>query len=273
MNDELRSKLSEDLRRSGFYSELRAVQMCVSRNWECHGSPTYYDKDEKTTRECDFEALNGVAGVRKQKGLITMLVRLLGQVKKAERPWIVFKDRTFRPLDTIEAWDNIIYELNLPLERSQLADTLSQDSLIGTNGWKASGVHEAFKKPNDASTWYTAFVSACKAAESANDAAVAAYQPFLDGDEVFFELIKPIVVFDGTLVAAEVDDKGDLELTEIESAAFRFEYRSESYQRHHYCLDLVTLRGLSGYLDLTVRRMKRVFDTLVERDAAEEGKP
>jgi hypothetical protein len=249
--------------------------MCVSRNWECHGSFTYYDKDEKTTRECDFESLTGAAGVRKQKGLIKIFVRLLGQVKKAERPWIVFKDRTFKPLDTIEAWDNIIYDLNLPLERSQLADILSQDSLISTNGWKASGVHEAFKKPNDASTWYSAFVSACKAAESANDAAVAAYQPFPNAlsDEILFELIKPIVVFDGTLVAAEVDDGGDLELTEIESAAFRFEYRSESYQRQHYCLDLVTLRGLSDYLDLTVRRMKRVFDTLVERDAAEEGKP
>lgn len=160
--------------------------------------------------------------------------------------------------------------MNLPVERSQLADVLSQDSLISTNGWKASGIHEAFKKPNDMSTWYSAFVTACKAAESAHEAAVAASEPYLEArsNEVYFDFIKPIVVLDGVLVAAEVDDSGDLALTEIDSAAFRFEYRSESYQRHHYCLDLITLRGLPDYLDLMVRRMKRVFDALVEQDKA-----
>lgn len=106
MNDELRAKLSEDLKRSGFYSEMRVVQMCVLRNWECHGSFTYYDRDEKGTRECDFQAITGAADVRQGKGLIKLFVRLLGQVKKAERPWIVFKDRTFRTGDTFEAWNN-----------------------------------------------------------------------------------------------------------------------------------------------------------------------
>jgi len=268
VKDEHLSKLADDLVRSGFYSEMRAIQTCVGRSWECHGSFTYFDKDEKTTRECDFEAVKAETDVRTRKGLIKVIARLLGQVKKAKAPWIVFKDRVFREADTFEAWNNIIHSLNLPVLRSDLADVLSQGSLLATNGWKASGIHEAFKKPNDASTWYGAFVSACKAAESAYDASVAT-SPHVEAlaDEVVFDFIKPIVVLDGDLVSAEVDDDGELALQQIESAAFRFEYRSENYQRHHYCPDLVTLKALPAYLDLTVKRMKGVFGTLVERDA------
>ena len=96
----------------------------------------------------------------------------------------------------------------------------------------------------------------------------SAYTRSTLASQALIDFIKPIVVLDGVLVAAEVDDSGDLALTEIDSAAFRFEYRSESYQRHHYCLDLITLRGLPDYLDLLVRRMKRVFDALVEQDKA-----
>jgi hypothetical protein len=133
--------------------------------------------------------------------------------------------------------------------------TLEESSLLATNGWRGSGVHEGFKKPTDNSTWYTAFVTACKAAESAYEREVTASGPNRVGTIYF---IKPVVVVDAILVAAELDKDAELLLTEIDNAAFSFEYQSQAYGRSRYQLDLVTLAGLPEYLDLIERQIEKM---------------
>jgi hypothetical protein len=274
VDDELRAKIANDLKRSGFYSEMVVVRTFVSRGWECRGGVTYYDKDHATSRECDFTAVTRLTDLRRGHGSgMQTVFWLAGEVKKSERPWIVFKDHGRRRDDLTDAWINITCEANLPDEHFALADVLSAKSLLTANGWRASGIHEAFKKPSDTSIWYSAFVTACKAAESVFDALVeerdaSKQQP---DDSIQLDLCKPVVVLDGVLVAAETSPAGELILEEIDSAAFRFEYRSKEYRRGLYCLDLVTLRGLPAYLQLTGERLADVFHAVQSLDEAATG--
>jgi hypothetical protein len=257
MNDELRADLTKDLQKSGFYSEMVAIRACVAAKWECHGGVTYFDKDEKTTRECDFEAVKTLMTLREERRTAVVAARLVGQVKKSEKPWIVFKDADLRHED--DGWRNIIHVNNVQTGNRKLAQALQARSLMAMNGWKATGAREAFKRPADHSMWYSAFVTACKAAESAYDTTAEDARR-----RIYFELIKPIVVLDGMIIVAELDADAELVLTEVQNAAFRFEFRSEAYHRAEYYVDVVTLKGFPAYLDLITKRIEKVSHTLLD---------
>lgn len=250
MNEQLRKKLVHDLRTSGFYSEMMAIRACRAAGWECRGSFTYFDRDERTTRECDFEAVRGWSELRDDGAGLKATARLLGQVKKSERPWIVFIDRAERHFE--DGRENILH-VSSDETRWQIGEVLREHSLVLHNGWVASGIHEAFKKPTDTSKWYSAFVSVCKACETANETTADAET------DLIAQLIKPVVVLDGILLAAEMEDDGELVLMETDHAGFRFEYRSDRYDRAAYYLDLVTLTSLPRYLQRTAERMNAVL--------------
>lgn len=245
MNEELTARLVQDLRKSGFYSEMRAIHACTAAKWEGHGSFTYFDKDARSTRECDFHAVKQWFGLGEDGTGIQWIARLLGQVKKSESPWIVFMDRLIDP--HVIGDDIIITNVR---EQTDLGDALRSGMPMTHSNWMGTGIHEAFKKPTESSRWYSAFVSACKAAESAFDTAVAA--PRLG---TFFEWIKPVVVLDGMLLSAELSSAGEIVLTETGEASFAFEYRSDAYTRHRFFPDLVTLNNFPRYLDRVAARM------------------
>ena len=262
MNAELEKRLRADLQKSGFYSEMRAIDACRAAKWLCQGGATYFDKDERTTRECDFEAVRAWPALSSDDTNVRVVTRLLGQVKKSEHPWIVFMDRQLGPSRFTDGMDNII--TTSVAEQSPVGDVLSQYALGTRNAWIGTGIHEAFKKPTDTSRWYSAFVSVCKAAESALDTAVAATRP-----GKHFELIKPVIVLDGVLAGAELSD-GEIVLRKTDGAAFAFEYRSDAYTRPRYFLDVVTLDAFPRYLESTEERMIRVVTALRESGVAHE---
>jgi hypothetical protein len=255
MNEELTAKLVHDLRKSGFYSEMRAIHACTAAKWECHGSFTYFDKDARATRECDFEAVKQWFELDEHGASIQLIARLLGQVKKSETPWIVFMDRLIDP-HFIEGGDDII--VTNVREQKDLGDALLSRTPVTRRNWMGTGIHEAFKKPTESSRWYSAFVSACKAAESAFDTSVAA--PRLG---TYFEWIKPVVVLDGLMLSAELSPAGEIVLMETGEASFAFEYRSDAYARPRFSLDVVTLDRFPRYLDLVAARMAAVSNVFM----------
>ncbi|HET8775309.1 MAG TPA: hypothetical protein VFP80_16030 [Thermoanaerobaculia bacterium] len=250
MNEELRERLVQDLRKSGFYSEMHAIRCCAAAKWECHGSFTYFDKDQRATRECDFEAVRQWFELGEDGASIQFIARLLGQVKKSETPWIVFMDRLIDPHFVDRGEDIIVTNVQ---EQKDLGDALRSGMPMTRRNWMGIAIHEAFKKPTESSRWYSAFVSACKAAESAFDAVVAA--PRLG---TFFEWIKPVVVLDGLMLSAELSPAGEIVLTETGEASFAFEYRSDAYTRQRFFLDVVTLDSFPRYLDHVAARITAV---------------
>ena len=269
MAEDLQKKVLKDLEKSGFGSEMRVLKALVDQRWRMVGSDVYLDGDENRLRE------NDASGFIKKWGRdpegdteLGVYVFLSIEVKKSDGPWVVFKPPRVGPLDHEETLQPLVYATGLPCDMLRLAPAISKNSVVEEKGWFARGLHEAFKDPKKASRWYSATVSACKAAEYVMHREASAEAPRgskwdpAKRDTTYFLLSRPVVVLDGPLMSAEVDGQADIVLEEIEACAFEFHFKSKHCQEGRYYVDLVTLAGLDSYLESWVARRDNIAEAI-----------
>src|SRR5438045_3864748 len=177
MDEDLKRRIADDLRKAGFESEMLAIEDFARRGWQCQGSVGYRDRDQDISRELDLFATFGVSRARSSGGSVQCAIQIAGEVKKAERPWVVLRERQLPNAELIDAWTNLTYGINLPADQFALAEKLSAYSLLQRNSWQARGIHESFKPPSGAAASYAACVTVCKAAESLLEAEEASLTP------------------------------------------------------------------------------------------------
>jgi hypothetical protein len=264
MDDALLKKLRDDLEKSGFGAEMQALKMMVERGWHYVGSDAYLDEDADTFREMDASGFLQRLSILDGKILSMVFIFLAIEVKKATTPWVIFKPPTPSSSDYREAIGPLVYGANLPCPVFRLQEAFSCGSIAERNGWLGRGLHEAFKNPSDKSRWYSAFVTSCKAAEYIMRREVRAEDPRgsisddLRKKPTYLLLSRPVVVLDGTLLAAELDDAGELLLSATEAATFEFRFASKHCKENRYNVDLVTLSGFAAYLDSWIERRNRI---------------
>ena len=147
---------------------------------------------------------------------------------------------------------------------------ISNKSLLTKNGWQAYGIHESFKKPSQPSQWYSASVSVCKASEDVLlaeswDTEENKWDPT---ETIYFVIVKPVVIIDAILLAAEVESNGSLKVDPVHAAPINFAYRTANYRRSSYSIDVVELKYLDEYLDLAGSRQNDIVNgikRMVER--------
>ncbi|WP_439884696.1 hypothetical protein ACTACK_21805 [Pseudomonas syringae] len=250
MNKELIKKIIDDLEKSGFSTELQARKIFQDSGWSVNAGYGYLDKDENKSREIDILATKVKSSKHQGKSFVHSEFHVCAEVKKTEKPWVVFDQQT-NPALLGCAWNNLISAINLPVSPSRFAQTLQQRSPIKINGWVASGIHESFKNPDQPSRWYSSFVSVAKASEFYFENCPGGEKQtdnILENPcEIHF--IQPLVILSGQLYRATLARTGEIEITETQAASFRFDYRSKNYERQNYRIDLVTLSGLETYLE------------------------
>lgn len=259
MNSDLERKIREDLAKAGMLSELLARKAFDDAGWSVRGPGAYFDREMEKSRESDFRATSVITVEDSGKNCVHSEFCAAVEVKKSEKPWVVFK----RPLATHDrgcAWNNLIARINLPCESFRLAPWLSEYSLLNVLGWEGAGIHESFKSPDQPSKWYSAFVSAlkwaCQMRDECPDADGVQQDIRLEPAEFYF--FQPVVVLDGQLFSAELDENSEIKIDEIEFAAFRFSYDSKSYEKNSFRVDIVTVEGLEKYINLLKRRHQHV---------------
>src|SRR5688572_6277433 len=107
MDDDFLKKLVLDLNNSGFASEMAAIQIFLKNDWNCSGSANYFDKDEQKTREIDLIAYHSQRTTKVGKNsdrTIASFFFVVAEVKKTEKPWVVFRENLKHPFD---AWNNL----------------------------------------------------------------------------------------------------------------------------------------------------------------------
>jgi hypothetical protein len=271
MEDDLKRKIAEDLRKAGRTSEMLAIDAFHRHQWSCEGSVGFHDRDEDIGREIDLHAHHGLLTVR-AVGSATFTLRVIGEVKKSEKPWVALREHSLEKSELVDAWTNLTCGINLPDDRVALEPHLSRHSLLQSQGWRARGIHESFKHPNTSEASHSAFISVCKAAESA----LAAEEALLGesrrlADTTFLTLIKPVVILDGLLASATLAADGSIEVAPIDGAALRFQFRTARYTRETYNVDIVTLSYLDQYLDLAQQRIQSVADALADLSVDKRG--
>ena len=148
-----------------------------------------------------------------------------------------------------------------------MANKLSEESLLRTNGWERSGIHESFKKPNQSSHWYSAFTSVAKASYSYFKSVVPADKRTTNNifeNPCDLHFIQPIVVLNGRLFRSILTKKGEISVNEIDNAAFNFDYKSQHYDNSPFRIDIVTLNGLNTYAEQVKKRQITLCNSIKE---------
>lgn len=269
MDEKFRNKIIKDLEKSGFGSEMRAIREFLSREWNCTGNFSYFDKDKQISREGDFNASR--QRLEKLGSLNSVIFRfhIAGEVKKSDSPWIVFKESTGIYLG--DAWTNLTFFKQLPCSHVQLTAQLSEHSLLAKTKWRGYGIHESFKKPDRSSRWYSSFVSSCKAAEHILDRNREIIKSFGEISNDAFEkrpfllFVKPVVILDGPLLSAEITSTGKISIKETDAAPFAFHFKTINYDRPHYSVDLVSLSALAKYIEESEKRQDAIFNAILKK--------
>lgn len=268
VDEELANRIRKDLEKSGFRSEMQTLARIQSCGWRARGGASFFDRDERQTREYDFHA-----DLQKRSGSdrtsLSCWLMLAGEVKKTQRPWVVFRGASSDTHRLSYGWRSMTFLEGKPdrATTKALRRAFDEGSIAHDCGWLAWGVHEAFKNPAAKSTWFGACVSAIKAAESnllRNSSSVSPSQDEATKPVHYLVYQQPVVVVDGPLVSVSLDGD-DLTVEPIAMATLPFEFETPSYSRQDYRVDIVALPSLPSYLALLEKKLHSIHGALARQ--------
>lgn len=273
MNDELRKKLAEDLKNAGFSAEMMTLRAFLQSGWAAEGGAGFLDRDEGKMRDIDVVAHQEIDD---EEFPINCTIDIHAEVKKSATPWILFRNRPrfFHRLVPL-FWGTV----TSPPDYEPPWYNVCDGAVLDGAQWAAYGLHEAFKRPDQPSRGYAAFLSAAKASDQhiedlktwEKENPVDELPPDLPPGGLLI-LAQPLVVLDGILAVAELDANGEVIVEEIDMATFRLVYMSPAYRRARYDVDIVTLAALDRYIEKAniyhKRLMARYREMAVRAQAA-----
>jgi hypothetical protein len=268
MSKDLKNKMLADLEKSGFASEMRAIKIFQNSGWHCDGGRNFMDKDQNISRDSDIAAHYVHRYSKNDMQQIECWYFIAGEVKKSEKPWVVFARKLKHPF-TQEAWGNLTFRDGFLLEPHTISDDLTKLSLRDELRWEGYGIHESFKSPDNPSQGYKAIVSAIKATEDVveTNGSIAKKINAHEKNDIKCILMfgKPVVILDGQLFSAELNEMNDIELNEISFAPLKVNFETTAYTHGCYYVDVVTLEGLASYLGKSKDRHSHIFKALTEK--------
>lgn len=269
-SEDLISQIKNDLEKSGFGSEMKAIRTFLDCGWNCSGGPSYIDRDHNQSREFDVLGHYHLSHRLESGHNVRVLTDITAEVKKSDRPWVVFKHVPNSEDDLFHGWTEVPnHSESLPLERAEYTDVFDDWSLTNQLGWKGYAVHESFKSPDQPSRWYAAAVTACKAAEHQIDSQYGHPHEFdeisrnIQKDPPLLNLAQPLVILDGLLFVAEIGAGGELKIERAEMTSVDFHFSSPAYSSETYRIPIVRLGALPTYLNLVGQRTEAFLKAIL----------
>jgi hypothetical protein len=217
----LPDKLVEDLLKSGFASELQALEVFRAAGWNVSSRSEFYDPVLKIGQELDLYAylINyGYEDTQSVTRILEVITEFWIEVKKSEAPWIVLRtpesdrDKTL----FMVAMNCSPHFMGFPQLRG-MRMVAANRSIVERNGWCGHGIHEAFKKPTSPSRWYPAFLKLARASHKARRPAV----PKEKDERPKIRQARTLLVLDGPLYSAVIIN-GKIEVAKISEATIEF---------------------------------------------------
>jgi hypothetical protein len=249
---DLEKKIVADLKKSGFGSELLAVEIFAEKGWRTFAGSAYLDDSEGKFREIDIQATYSYFTERFSPVDFSLEFSITADVKRSEKPWVVLRRAISTSMERLDiGFDFIMGSFlsinNLPDSLGNYKDELFRYSVGDRLGWVGHGIHESFKEPSSKSQWYSAFSSMCKA----TDNNLAEWQnAYVHRTGFLCQFAQPLLILDGYLYSTWINSSREIELEPINEATVRFPYRSKNFNRSDSIhVDIVTLSHLGEYLD------------------------
>lgn len=259
--DELRKRIADDLKISGFGAELGALEDFEDAGWRPVADWVYFDETQAQPgqRSIDIYATKSqstsVTGNGSKSKTVTVVV--VAEVKKSADPWVVLRSRRPPPF-FVEYSANTLMTLNgvsVPLQLA--ANVLSQHTLFSETRWFGHGIRESFKKGNQPGFWFKAVSSVARAAILTS---MAKSTGFEDAETVL-KIVQPLVIFDGPLFSAQPAEGRELSVEPLSKATIF--YRESSAESHRALfVDLITFGALAEYLAMLDLRIELALDEI-----------
>jgi hypothetical protein len=195
---------------------------------------------------------------------VNVTVHLIIEVKKSEKPWIIFCQKRSTRQHGFLGWGILNFRDNLPKGRL-LSKTINLQNRYANSNSYGTAYTEAFKNTSETSQIYQALIGSCKAAVHVKDMIsyeVGPYNPLDDHDVDFF---LPITLLDGVLFKAELDNDGEIELVEAEYCPVQLNYSSQKYTENIFFPEIVTLNDFENHLKKVEIWQKHIVNSIVEK--------
>lgn len=266
------SDILDELRKTGYPTEIIASSVLRNRGWAVVHNPTYMDDVENRSREFDVQAGRILDG-----GPINLGIFLLIECKKSEKPWVFFTTERDPEAPGIETCINTTSgPLNL-LADFQGRPALFSPSLLReehhyqTPQRLARTFYEPFKgKERDERSpmIYAAALSAIKA--------VLFHANRNASTSTWAGVYYPIIVFCGTMYEAIVNSSTDIELAEVEHLLMSFRYfppRSATRRdSDEFLIDVVRDTHLDAYLGVVENEHTRMYQDVLSHNRQPLGR-
>jgi len=245
----LEERLLEDINKSGFPLELRVSHELLVRGYFIEHNVYYIDKDEQKGREIEISALRNSQSHPREKRPIWVRVRLLVDCKKAQadKPWVILTS----PVTNYESYARTIMQAGLHEPEKLEADAIASVTAYHPY-WlmprRDRSYYEGFKGPDTAGSpnnIHKGVMSVIKATIARMDE---------DRGDAFV-MYQPLVVLEGRLFEAFLDDKREIVLAKQPWIPLSFSYRSPAYENRRFTVLFVEEANLPDLL-------KRFDDTL-----------
>lgn len=245
-------ELKNKVKKSGFPTELEIGSIFVKNGWSVEHNTYFIDKDEKKGREIDLIA-EFLLQHEKPDHYTEFIFRFVIEVKKEiAKPWVIFTTETSDFEKSIyEYGSDKVYsnfdkkQLNgsLKLHNQQLLNRLGRSFTEGFS----QGKDKIYSSLCNTSKAFVSSIEATREAKSTDS---------------ILTYIEPLVVINGQLFEAYLDNKFELEVQQAEFLQFRFNYISENYPNRTigYIMNIVTKNYLSNYLRIRSDQFHKIFE-------------
>jgi hypothetical protein len=206
--DELLPKLDEWLRREGYPFEMRVAQAFRKAGIHITQSDYYIDPETKTPREIDVVA---IAQKATKDNLIFRIIFLIECKSSTDKPWLLFCGPQKDMLAPARVAQRIASKMGMRVFHELAGNASLQElPLFSIRAPFGYGLTQAFKKGNEKDVAYAAMCSVGNAAR-----ATAVMWNGHPHEDRIVELIFPVIAIDGRLFQCNLDDTGDISVTEI----------------------------------------------------------
>jgi len=238
-NDE-KKNIAKEINKTGFPLELRVSKSLQGKGYHIANNLYFIDQDEGKGREVDMRALKHYEFKSGGKTYFVYHCLLIECKKSAEKPWIIFTSPK-------TVYDSLLFYLhcrgvkkNIKWVDYGIPAKMEKIHPLSISKRRGRSFFEPFKSDKEGKTIYESLIKSVKAAIAMRD---NEFGVFSNTVCIYY----PVVIFDGKLYEAYLDDRNKIVPQKADSIMVSFFYESPKYQDERFIVPIVTERYLSTF--------------------------
>jgi hypothetical protein len=263
----LDKKIIEWLEQQGYPLEMRVAKAFIDVGVSVSLSDYYIDPESDTPREIDI-----VAGSQdgEYADYFMFSVEFAIECKKTSFPWVLFV-KPGRKYDSVYRNGWVCSEIGSTVKGKLKYHKLIKNKLHNWSGNLAYGVTQALRK-GASESWdipYKALMSCVKASHGLARLTEHKVWSSPSSEKVLFgSMTQPVIVLDGHLFEASLDESGGLQITEIDEGIINFKYPFLKRSDEYVSVRIVTLPALPRFVSAAKEYIDQITDQV---DAQKEA--